>query len=322
MALLRVSDIHDWGEPDFTEDELRTEWRLPEVELSRDVWLVHDDGGALTAYATTFGRDSHRRVDGWGIVHPEHRGRGLGTFLMEVQARVGKVHVDLAPPRARVLSQVWVIGPDRGARELAERFGYREVRHFWQMIREIAPGQEAAWLPGEVLIRGFDRGRDDRGVHAAMSESFAEHWGHVPMAFDDWAELLLNREGFDPTLWFLAVDGRGDGEEIAGALLGSIDDGEGWVHTLGVRGPWRRRGIAGALLRHAFAEFARWGLGTVKLVVDSGNETGATRLYERAGMRVNRRYDVWEKELRAEGGTEPGPEETAHQMHVASELGA
>jgi ribosomal protein S18 acetylase RimI-like enzyme len=55
-----------------------------------------------------------------------------------------------------------------------------------------------------------------------------------------------------------------------------------------------------ALLRRACAEFYRRGRGKVALGVDSESLTGATRLYERAGMRVERLYSVYRKELRPE----------------------
>ena len=67
---------------------------------------------------------------------------------------------------------------------------------------------------------------------------------------------------------------------------------------LSVRRPWRRKGLGMALLYHSFGEFYRRGTRKVGLDVDSQNLTGATRLYERVGMRVNRQYDSYEKELR------------------------
>ncbi len=52
-----------------------------------------------------------------------------------------------------------------------------------------------------------------------------------------------------------------------------------------------------ALLQRSFAEFRARGGEQAKLVVDSENLTGATRLYERAGMRISRQYDRYEKVL-------------------------
>ena len=72
----------------------------------------------------------------------------------------------------------------------------------------------------------------------------------------------------------------------------------GWVSELGVAPAWRRRGLGLALLRESFRRFRETGETVAALGVDSQNPTGATRLYERAGMRVLWRADVWEKELR------------------------
>ena len=84
---------------------------------------------------------------------------------------------------------------------------------------------------------------------------------------------------YDPSLWLLATDG----DEAVGALSGVVWGDRGWVGELGVRKPWRGRGIASALLRRAFATFASRDLPRVMLNVDAANPTGAVRLYERAG---------------------------------------
>ena len=64
-----------------------------------------------------------------------------------------------------------------------------------------------------------------------------------------------------------------------------------------VRESERGRGLATALLHHAFREYARRGATRVGLKVDSNNPTGAARLYERVGMRTDRRYGSWTKRL-------------------------
>ena len=74
----------------------------------------------------------------------------------------------------------------------------------------------------------------------------------------------------------------------------------GWIHIhiLAVGRPWRRCGLAVALLRNAFAEFAKRGKNKAGLDVDATGLTGANRVYERAGMRPTRQKDAYEKELR------------------------
>jgi mycothiol synthase len=104
---------------------------------------------------------------------------------------------------------------------------------------------------------------------------------------------------FDPGLWFLAMDG----DEIAGLCLCSgrtTEDPEmGWVRILAVRRPWRRRGLGLALLGIAFETCRRKGCRRVGLSVDANSLTGATALYEKAGMHVLSINHTYQKELRA-----------------------
>ena len=66
---------------------------------------------------------------------------------------------------------------------------------------------------------------------------------------------------------------------------------------LGVNREARGRGIGAALLHGAFEAIAERRIPSVLLVVDAANSTGATALYERVGMRVVKRFDVWERAL-------------------------
>ena len=133
-------------------------------------------------------------------------------------------------------------------------------------------------------------------------EIFRDHWGYVPQPDEDvvkhFREWINSKPDFDASLWFLAMDG----EEIAAICLCSRDrqeyPGAAWVNVLGVRRPWRKQGLGLALLKHTFGVFYREGKEKVGLGVDSSNLTGATRLYEKAGMSVVKQYDAYEKEIR------------------------
>jgi mycothiol synthase len=105
----------------------------------------------------------------------------------------------------------------------------------------------------------------------------------------------VRRADFDPSLWFLAMDG----DEIAGAALCHLrPDNSAWVNTVAVRRPWRKRGLATALLQEAFGTFYQRKLHTAALGVDAESLTGATRVYERAGMHVTLRVATYQKILR------------------------
>ena len=158
--------------------------------------------------------------------------------------------------------------------------------------------------PEGIRIRTFADYNHLETILKAVDEIFEDHWGHVDHADDNerlirYRHQIENDPDFDPSLWILAMDG----EEIAGvslceAKLGT-DRETGMVEPLGVRRPWRRQGLGLALLQHTFGEFQKRGYKRVALGVDTQNLSGATRLYEKAGMQVAREFVVYEKELRA-----------------------
>jgi mycothiol synthase len=157
-------------------------------------------------------------------------------------------------------------------------------------------------LPEGLHIRGFDRARDLEAVVRADQDIFRDHWGYVEMDFDQdleaWEHWIDHDEHHDPTLWFLVMDRA---EIAAVCLCEGFVAGEpemGYVDSLGVRRDWRRRGIGLAMLHHAFGEFYRRGKRQASLHVDAESLTGATRLYEKAGMHVQRVKVTYELVLR------------------------
>lgn len=302
VELFRRADLEDWGRVDVTEVVLRGDWEDPNLDMPHDTWLVLEDAPVNTeapapipaAYGSLLALDKHRQLETWGVVHPSHRGRGLGSYLLDLAEMRGAEHLALAPSDGPVLLQEGVIGPDEAAHRLVEARGFRPVRYFWQMERTLTDDMSLAGdVPG-IRLRTFVFGQDDRAIHAALQESFADHFGFVQRGFDEWSEHRFNESAFNPDLWFVAEEGR----DVVGYLIGVEEEGKMWVSTLGVRQHWRRRGIGEALLRHALREFRRRDHAEVGLSVDAANQTGATALYERVGMHTTRRFDIYEKRLR------------------------
>ena len=163
------------------------------------------------------------------------------------------------------------------------------------------PPTEPEW-PAGITLRIFNPETDMEQVYRAVDESFRDHYGHVDVPFEEGLErfkhFMTSYEGFDPSLWFLAMDG----DEIAGICLcrnHAYDNHDvGYINTLGVLRNWRKRGIGLALLRHSFAELYRRGRRMAGLGVDAQSLTGALRLYESAGMHVHQAFDRFEREIR------------------------
>jgi mycothiol synthase len=252
-------------------------------DLEHNAWAVEDGERIVAVGAMTIRGEN---VDAWLVVHPDVTGRGIGSALAEVAERRAQ---ELGAPSVRL----GTLAENAAGKALLEERGYRDVRHFFQMQIDLdsAP-PEPAWPQG-VLVTNFELA-EARALHAAINDAFAGQWSFHPRPFDEWAKHRLEAEDFDPTLWFVARDG----DEIAGfALCTPKRWGTPHVALLGVREAWRRRGLGLALLHHVFGEFRRRGERKVGLGVDAQNPTGATQLYERAGMYVYTEDVVYEKEL-------------------------
>jgi mycothiol synthase len=263
-------------------DELRDWWRL--YDLADGSWLVESDAGEPVAFGGMFARGGE--FSSWIGVVPRYNGRGISTELLaRAEQRVRELGGDHL--RAGMLVE------NTAARELLEALGYQEVRRFYRMQIDFDGQPPQPQGVDGIEIATF-RPEDARGYHEAMNDGFVDDWGFVPLPFDEWKRLRLEAEDTDTSLWFLARDG----DEIAGVIRCEPNRfGGGFVGALAVRKPWRGRGIGMALLRRAFAEFHRRGARRVSLGVDAENPSGATRLYERAGMRVVSEDVLFEKAL-------------------------
>jgi mycothiol synthase len=212
------------------------------------------------------------------------------TILRELEARAA---LD-APDDGYAMTYVAEV--DETMRDVFTGTGFELVRHSFQMTRSLDGVDPPEWPEG-VELRTYDP-RHEPGVHAAHQEAFTDHWEHEDVPLEEWRSWLVEVPSFDPSFWFVAWDG----DEIAGFSLCRIDasgDREhGHVRALGVRRPWRRRGLGTALLLHSFLDMKRRGMTKASLGVDAENTTGAVRLYERAGMSVEKRHDVYRKDLR------------------------
>ncbi len=292
--LIRLCENKLYGKAETTPEEVRHELQMPDFNITTDTWLVHTLQDQLVG-AAVIEQLEHARLFLTFEVHPHYQNQGIGEYLLREVDVWGQRQVALAAPGVRVSIAAGKSNLDEAAHYLLLEQGYQLVRHIWRMAIELPEQPSASQWPVGIDVRTMAPGME-RAVYEADEETFKDHWGHSPISFDEWKYWTTQYEGHDPSLWFLAMDG----DIIAGFSLCSIEPEKGaWVHVLGVRRPWRRKGIALALLQHSFAEFYKRGQRAAYLSVDAHSLTGATRLYERTGMHVIRQRDRYEKELRA-----------------------
>jgi ribosomal protein S18 acetylase RimI-like enzyme len=174
--------------------------------------------------------------------------------------------------------------------------GYRRIRSSYRMGVDLRDGEFSAVWPVAAAVRTSIEGVDEPLLYRIGEESFADHWGHTTTPYEEWLHWLRSMGVGDPSLWFVA---EVDGVPAGVAICRPHDHGDpdcGWVSVLGVLREHRRTGLGTALLTHAFREFQRRGRLRAELGVDAESTTGAVGLYERAGMRVLWRWDIWERD--------------------------
>ena len=297
LALIQACDRAVYGDSDWTAAELRQEW--DGLDLAHDAWLAVDDGriaGSMAVYELGSGR-----VLADGYVHPELTGRGVGTRLLAVAEERA---LELTPRGAGRVTRHDRDGATssatRGRRSCSPAAGTptSAPSTAWCSTSPRAERPEPVW-PAGLELRPFERERDGRRVHAAIEEAFTDEWGHEPRRLRGLVGADVRGGAVRPAALARRL-GRRRGRRGIAELREWLGDW-GFVRQLGVRPAWRQQGLGLALLHESFRRFAERGETTAALGVDSENPTGATRLYERAGMRILWRADVWRKELRPSG---------------------
>jgi mycothiol synthase len=277
-----------------TSEELKLERQNPGFELERNSFVVETPDGRIVGYEEFNNGHAHAILHTDGYVHPDFKGRGVGTALLRVIEERAREEMTLAEPGVRVSLRSGIDNRDPSSHELHRNEGYQPLRYHWRMEIKLNEAPRPATFPEGIELRPFIREQHAHAVLDAQNEAFRDHWGSHDMTLEHWEHRKFGRADFDPTLWMIAWDG----DQIAGFSQNRYRMGIGWIGTLGVRRPWRKRGLGEALLLHSFGEFYKRGTKTIGLGVDAQNPTGATRLYQKVGMYVASEFVAYEKELR------------------------
>jgi mycothiol synthase len=263
---------------------LFADWQLGaygEVEIGPEMYAsarASADTLFVAERAGEFVGESRLRGNGIDVgVRPSERRRGIGSALLRA--------AEEAASEDRLLLTGLASEPASAA--FARANGYAKAWEVWLMGIDLPAAVPSPEWPDGVEVRTF-REEEAEAVKDLLDLAYAEEFHHHPLSFEHWRRFMLEDPMFDPRAWFLAVVG----DEIVGAALNWK---EGYVKDLVVHPKWRGRGLGKALMLQTFGEFSRRGVPRVTLKTDSNNPTGAWRLYERVGMKIERTYEMFEK---------------------------
>ena len=262
----------DWQRSNYGQVEIGREM-YDTILASADGSFVAEVDGRIVGEADASG--------GWIDVgvEPSVRRRGIGTALL--QAAEGTA---TAKPTLLMALQ-----SDAPGAAFAQANGYEKAWEVWLMgidLPEAIP--EPEWPEG-VSVRTYGgEEAEAREIKELLDLAYAEEFHHQPATFESWSRFMFEDPMFDAEVWFLAV---AEGKIVGAALNWD----EGYIKDLVVHPDWRGRGLGKALVYQTFGEFKRRELPRVTLKTDSNNPTDAWRLYERAGMRKERTYEIFQK---------------------------
>ncbi|MFC1960752.1 GNAT family N-acetyltransferase, partial [Chloroflexota bacterium] len=244
-------------------------------------------------------------------IHPDcQQDTDLGHDLLTWVEDAARQKIEQAPAAAQITLHISALNTEVDMAAHLTAYGLELKRHFVMMQIDMKTAPTVPTLPDGLSITTLAETDDLAAIMRATIDSFRDHYGFVETPFEeeyedwlDWIKMLKAQGDFDPALWFVLTDTEPQaGERVAGlavCLPRLIEDPDlGYIEILGIRRPWRRRGLALTLLLHILAAFWARGNKKVALHVDASSLTGATRLYEKAGMRVVRQSDSYQLVLR------------------------
>jgi mycothiol synthase len=292
---------------DGVEDYVTVEWaknyfsHLSGFDPRRDI-LFAEVNGQPVAMARVWSRqldDGTRLYMSGGSVLAQWRRHGLGGALLHWAEERSREIATAQPDAQAHTFRSFVAAQETGLIALLEREGYAAVRYGFEMARSFDEPVPDLPLPAGVEVRPVAPAQY-RQLYAAMNEAFRDHWGHSESTEEDY-QRFINGPHFQPHLWQVAWAG----DEVAGMVLNFIDREynenfkrlRGWTDPICVRRPWRKQGLAKALIARSMHLLQEQGMTEAGLGVDAQNPNGALSLYEGLGYRETMRFMTYEKPL-------------------------
>lgn len=290
---------------DTLEDIVRNYTFLYHCDPYQDMIFAEVDGEVVGYSRVEWNLTEAGELLGFQIAFllPEWRRKGIGRAMLRFTERRLREIADRliaegqVPADAPRFYEGWVTDTEVGKAALFEKEGYTPVRYTFSMVRSLEEPVEVTPMPEGLEVRPVPP-EHYRAVWDADQEAFRDHWGYFPAPEEEYQKWLKSGE-FQPDLWKVAWDG----DQVAGMVLNHVNELEnveydrkrGYTEGISVRQPWRKRGLARALLTRSLQMFKDMGMSEAALGVDAENPNGALRLYESVGFKVYQRHTTYRK---------------------------
>jgi len=280
--IISKQNLADYGSPLKSVDDLKKSWQA--IDLDEDTCAAMADG-KIAGYAELLDNDSPF------IYLAERNNVDLAFQLLLILEDKA-----LSRKKGNVNLFTKISAKNNTLLQLFASKGYKSNLSFLIMELGLTEPPPGPYWTDDIFVRPFIQNQDEIKTYNMDEEASQDKGYHTPLSYMDWAKRMgMDKDSFDPTLWFLACEG----DEIVGGALNVLgqENGVGWVDHLSVRRPWRRKGVGKALLLQSFGEFYNRGIKQIKLSVDSKSLTGAPHLYENVGMKTVQEYFIYRKEI-------------------------
>jgi mycothiol synthase len=287
---------------DSVENIARNYRHLTNCDPYQDMLLVEVDG-QLIGYGRVFWEkelEGKRRYMHFTFLLPQWRGRGIRrSMLRHNERRLHEIAAGHPLDGPRVF-EAWAADTETHWATLLLEEGYEPARYGLTMVRPDLENIPDLPLPDGLEVRPVQPEHIPI-IWAAAKEAFRDHWGYSEDEWDDYLASWRESPTFEPGLWQVAWEG----DQVAGMVQNYIDEEEnqeygrkrGWTEGICVRRPWRRQGVARALIARSFRLLKELGMTEAALGVDADNLNGALQLYKCMGFREIKRDTTYRKPL-------------------------
>lgn len=272
--------------------------RLFELDLENDTMCALDEYDHIAASAQIWYErhlEHEQRAYLSGIVHPEHRSRGLGHFLLNWMMLRGRRALSEDSERPGVL-RIEVYDRGKGAKSLYAQNGFHEAFSIDEMLHPLDEMLPNDPLPEEIEVLHWEDDLADQ-FFSVYEQSFFERKDYPDWPQETWVTNMTAMEEFRPDLSMLL---RSDDQPVGFALCAASQNDKqqriGRVLQLGVVPAARRQRLGQALLSDLLHCFHEEGFAKVLIEMRTGDE-GAQRFLEGLGFSFSRKRVTFEKRL-------------------------